>query len=336
MRTYYLLFPAVLMIFLQACDKNPLVNNLPQEKVSLQLHRFDQDLRRADLSRSAEAYQILYQKYGDFLPLFLESILRIGPGSDSLSLMMCGDFLQDPYIVETDREIETVFTEEKMADIKTNLENSFSYYAYYFPDSIIPGIVFYNSGYNFGIYSMDSSIAVGLDWFIGRDKELIQQLPFPEYRKHKMDPEYLEANVVKDWCNRVLYRDMAGYSLLENLVYYGKIMYMLEALTPGMADSTRMNWKSGSVEWCEENEFSIWKELASQEILYDTDPFAVQKWIIDGPFTSGLPQESPAMAGIWTGWQMLRDHHRRFPEQSLAQVLDAGAEEILKSYNPKK
>jgi hypothetical protein len=69
--------------------------------------------------------------------------------------------------------------------------------------------------------------------------------------------------------------------------------------------------------------------------LYDTDPFAVQKWVIDGPFTSGLPQESPAMAGIWIGWQMLRDYHRQFPDKSLRQVMDAGAEEILKSYNPK-
>jgi len=336
MKAYYLLFAAVLLLLLQSCDKNPLATKLPGEKVLLKLYRFDEDLRSADLSQSGFAYQNLYQKYGDFLPLFLESIVRIGPGNDSLSLSMCSDFLNDPYIAETDRVIQEVYTTEKMNDLKESLETSFSYYAYYFPDSLIPSLIFYNSGYNFGIYSMDSTIAIGLDWFIGRDKEPIQQLPFPEYRKYKMDPEYLEANVVKDWCNRVLYQDMAGNNLLENLIYYGKIMYLLEALTPGMEDSTRMNWKSGSVEWCESNEFSIWKELANQEILYNTDPFAVQKWIIDGPFTAGLPQESPAMAGVWTGWQMLRDHHRRFPEQSLLQVLEAGAEEILKSYNPKK
>lgn len=336
MRTYYFLFAAILLILIQACDKKPLLTESPPANVSLQVHRFDKDLRQSDFSRSGEAYQNLYQKYGEFLPVFLESILRIGPGNDSLSLLMCSDFINDPYISETDREIDAVFTETKMAEVKSRLENSFSYYAYYFPDSLIPAVIFYNSGYNFGIYSMDTAIAVGLDWFLGRDKELIQQLPFPEYRKYKMDPQYLEVNVVKDWCNRVMYRDMAGYSLLENLIYYGKIMYLLEALTPGISDSTRMNWKNGAEEWCVEHEFSIWKELASQEVLYDTDPFAVQKWIIDGPFTSGLPQESPAMAGIWTGWQMMRDYHQRFPEYSLRQVLDAGAEEILKSYNPNK
>jgi hypothetical protein len=162
-------------------------------------------------------------------------------------------------------------------------------------------------------------------------------LAFPEYRKQKMDPAFLEVNIVKDWCNRILYQDLSNADLLENLIYYGKIMYMVEAMLPGASDEVCMNWPTGAEKWCRENEFNIWRALADEkQTLFESNPFEIQKWIIDGPFTSGLPQESPSMCGIWMGWQMIRAYHQQFPEKTLQQVLEGDAKEILKSYNPKK
>jgi hypothetical protein len=152
-----------------------------------------------------------------------------------------------------------------------------------------------------------------------------------------MDPKYLTVNVIKDWSNRKLYQDIEGENLLENLIYYGKIMYLVDAMVPSTPDSIKMNWNAQEIQWCKENEFKIWKELAAdQATLYSDEAFEVKKWITDGPFTSGLPQESPGMVGVWMGWQMVRDHHRRFPESSLKEILSTDATDILRSYNPKK
>lgn len=337
MRNYAILLFPLLFILMQSCERNPLEVNTSEISVDLSTNRLDRDFFQFNTSDPEAAHQMLYQKYGTFYYLYLEEILRTGPGEDYRSLALSIDFINDPYMAEAYNAIQHLYTDETIAESDEILTEAFRHYRYHFPDALVPEIVYYHSGFNFGIYSTDSVIGVGLEWFLGRANEITIQLPFPEYRKSKMDPAYLEANIIKDWCNRYLYQDMSDADLLDNLIYYGKIMYMVEAMLPSMADSTLMNWPAGAIEWCHKNEFSIWKELANEkQTLFESNQFEIQKWLIDGPFTSGLPQDSPAMAGIWIGWEMTRSYHAKFPDKSLNEVLIKDSKEIMKYYNPKK
>lgn len=334
----YLNFYALLVIFgmLGACSNNPLDVPVAGDEAEVRILRLDSAFFLADFSKPDSTNQVLYQSFGGFYKLYLEDILRTGEVEFSQSLATASEFVSDPYMADAFLAIQEVHN-PKMDEYQKELNSAFSHYRYYYPDSVIPDVIFYHSGFNFGIYSMDNSIGVGAEWFLGKDHPITQSLPFPQYRKNKMLPEYLSVNVVKDWCNKTLYEDKEGENLLENIIYYGKIMYLLDALMPHVPDSTKMNWTSAQIEWCEENEFRIWTELAAnQQSLFESKPFDVKKWITDGPFTSGLPQESPGMTGVWVGWMMLRDHHRRNPETPLPELLSEEAETILRSYKPKR
>lgn len=332
--------PIILLILIStliiSCSEDQLNVDVSHVEVDLQTSRLDQDLFEGDFSQPDELHQQLYQKFGNFYNVYLEEILQTGPGDRVESLLTAEDFVRDVYMHQTYEAIQEVHN-PRIQGYNRELEDAFKHLKYYYPETEIPNIIYYHSGFNFGVYSLDNSIGVGLDWFLGKEHKITQNLPFPVYRKQKMEPQYLTVNVIKDWSNKLLYQNIEGENLLETLVYYGKIMYLVDALMPEVPDSIKMNWNSNEINWCKENEFRIWKELASdQSTLYDTTPFEVQKWVIDGPFTSGLPQESPGMAGVWIGWQMLKDHHARNPETALNEILAADAATIIRSYNPKK
>lgn len=332
--------PIILLILIStliiSCSEDQLNVDVSHVEVDLQTSRLDQDLFEGDFSQPDELHQQLYQKFGNFYNVYLEEILQTGPGDRVESLLTAEDFVRDVYMHQTYEAIQEVHN-PRIQGYNRELEDAFKHLKYYYPETEIPNIIYYHSGFNFGVYSLDNSIGVGLDWFLGKEHKITQNLPFPVYRKQKMEPQYLTVNVIKDWSNKLLYQNIEGENLLETLVYYGKIMYLVDALMPEVPDSIKMNWNSNEINWCKENEFRIWKELASdQSTLYDTTPFEVQKWVIDGPFTSGLPQESPGMAGVWIGWQMLKDHHARNPEAALNEILAADAATIIRSYNPKK
>ena len=336
MKLYPLLFTSLFALLFLGCKENVLDVDVSEIAIELKSQRLDQAFFNADFSNPDSSNAKLYGEFGPFYKVYLEEILKVGPVENGESLTIAADFCRDYYMKQAYDEIQLVHN-PKMEAYHNELTLAFQHFKYHFPDHQVPRIIYYHSGFNYGVFSMDSTVAVGLEWFLGKDNSITKNLPFPLYRQEKMQSQYLVANVLKDWSNKTIYREIAGENLLESLVYYGKIMYLVDACMPATPDSIKMNYSSSQMNWCVENEFNIWKELASdQSILYDTKPFEINKWVSDGPFTAGLPQESPGMVGIWVGWMMVRDYHQRFPESSIQEVLEQDASEILRSYNPKK
>jgi uncharacterized protein YjaZ len=126
-------------------------------------------------------------------------------------------------------------------------------------------------------------------------------------------------------------------SIIEQMIYYGKIMYLVDAFAPAVEESLKMNYTTEQIKWVEENQFKVWEQLANQETLFEDKAFEVQKWFSDGPFTATLPHDSPPMVGIWMGWQMVRDYMNRKDEVTLRQMLQIEDPQIfLNEYNPRK
>ncbi len=336
MRSQPLLFSALICLLFSACSENLLDVDVSKIEVEVESQRLDQKLFNADFSQPGPSNQSLSQEFGSFYKIYLEEILKVGPVDRAESLTIASEFCTDYYMKEAYDAIQEVHN-PKMNEYQESLTEAFKHFKYYFPDAVIPKIIYYHSGFNYGVFSTDSCVAVGLEWFLGKDHSITKSLPFPRYRQEKMQSQFMVANIMKDWSNKALYAEIAGENLLETIVYYGKIMYLVDASMPNTPDSIKMNYSSQQMQWCHENEFNVWKELASdQNTLYETKPFEINKWVSDAPFTSGLPAESPGMVGIWIGWMMLRDHHQRFPKQSINEVLNTEASDILRSYNPKR
>ena len=62
----------------------------------------------------------------------------------------------------------------------------------------------------------------------------------------------------------------------------------------------------------------------------------IGRWMNDGPFTNGLPRESPGHLGEWIGLRMVQACMKANPELTFAQLFAINdPREILKHYKPR-
>lgn len=345
MRNIGFLLICTLLVF-TSCEDNPLkkvdVSNSP---VKVQFDRLDRDIFTADFEQPVRTSQTLYQKYGSFYCDYMEVILQAAPCFPDSNILVLQDFVAHRDMAGLEGQINKKFSDENMKSYESEFEDAVKRWHHFFPDSIVPRVVFMNSGLNFSAYSTDSVIGVGLEFFLCPEDSIVKLFPndyFPQYFKDDMRPDYMVANAMKDFawaqCNKVD-RTNQKSELLNLIVHQGKVMYLLDALRPFEADSTKMNWSAMQQEWAEENETNIWKSLAQQDVLFRSNYNENKKWIDFAPFTNvdGVPQDAPPQLGIWMGWNMVRAYMKANPDVSLHEMLaESDVQKFLKAYKPKK
>jgi len=334
------------MTFLTSCEHREPHQKIvvPEQSIPYTFHRFDHDLVSADFSDPAALSQHLYQRYGTFFCHFLEDILRLGPCESPETTGELEGFVTWPDMVELQGEIDRLYTTEHITEMNRSFREVIGRWHYFFPDSVIPSVVYMNSGLNYSAFCTDSVFATGLDYFLGSDNAIVNKLPpdlFPAYLRDDMKPEYATINTVKDFCQREVSQSVPfpdRPDLLSLLVFHGKVMYMMDLLMPEVSDSSKMNWSSAQMEWAFANEWNTWKELARQDVMFSTSMRKNVRWFDFGPFTNvgNVPQDSPPQLGIWMGWNIIRAYMREHPQTPIQKLLHGVPDKsLLQTYKPK-
>ena len=310
------------------------VGNAP---IGLELKRLDQHLFRSDPDSLREASLEAQAEFGDFYALYIEDILQGAPLNDPRSIPVLRRFITDPDWLAVQQAIDSVFP--SMEPHQREFELAFRRLKALFPDSIAPDVICFNSGFNYGIYPTDSVLGIGLEWFIGAEHPVIAMLApeaFPAYVKDRMRPEMLVPSSVKGWLLVHYLRDAQGEDLLTNLVETGKVMVLLDALLPDVPVNLKFAFTPQQLAWVEANEFSIWREIVANDMLFSKKPDQIGRFFNDGPFTNGFPRESPGHMGEWIGYRMVRSYMKEHTEVTFPDLFRMkDAREILKEYKPK-
>lgn len=303
----------------------------------IRIERLDRDLFRAASDSSGNFSQSLYAAYGPFYKLYVEHVLQAAAYDDPRLPMALIQFTHDPDWSRLQQLADSTLGD--MAGQEADFNEAFGRLKAFFPDSLIPRIIAYNSGFNYGVLPTDSVLGFGVEWFVGKNSPVVQYLSpevFPQYRKDRMRPEMLVPSVVKGWLQVHYTRDVRGEDLLTNLVVIGKVMALLDALLPGTDASLRFAFTPAQLKWCEDHEFNIWREIVAKQLLYSKDPKEIDRFLNDGPFTQGLPQESPGHLGEWIGYRMVDSYLRANPKVTFAELFAMHAPQaILKYYKPR-
>ena len=323
---------------LTACSGDgPPAVDIRSVQLEVPLHRLDralfhtapEDMPRASLKAHAE--------FGEFFAIYVEEILQGGKVDDPQLPFMLNAFVRDPDMASVQEAVDDVLGD--MVLEQRQLEDAFRRLAVLFPDSTVPRVVAFNSGFNYGIFPTDSVLGIGLEWFIGRDHPVIGYLPpetFPLYVKDRMMPEMLVPSAVKGWLLVHYTRDIRGADVLTNLVEVGRIMVLLETLLPDIAPHLRFAFSPEQLAWCEANEYMVWREIVAGEKLFSRKAADIGRLMNDGPFTNGLPRESPGHIGEWVGYRMVKAYLKAQPRTTLPQLFAIDDPRvILKHYKPR-
>ncbi len=239
--------------------------------------------------------------------------------------------LQDPNVLELfvkaehlHRLVDTceiVFADFD-TEIKSELEEAFRFYKYYFPQREIPQLVTYISEYTLGNFTLEEEmLGIGLDFFLGPNYPHYNLTFFPMYIQRTMNPQHLVSKSMQTLVKNLVGESDGKKRLLDIMINNGKSLYILDQLLPYTPDSIKLEYTAAQTKWCEENELEIWAHFLKEDLLYSTRMRDIRKLVDFSPSSPGMPAEAPGRTANWLGWQMVKSYMNRYPETSLEELL---------------
>lgn len=306
----------VLLVFLFSCKSGPKKPDVSDVKLDVKIQRFEQDLFAV---KQDSDLNLLRKRYAEVLSLYSNKVIGLGDSNDPNYLEYLNQFLSDSTMRQVAdsvaKKFPTLEKEEK------ELEKAFKYMTCYFPDLKIPDFYSQISGFNQSIVVAQNLVGISLDKYLGKDCEFYSYLGSPMYVRENMIPERIAQDVVLAYALTEFPFKPVKDDLVSNMIYQGKIRYFVQTMMPDKSEADVMKYSQEELEWCEENAELMWGYIIEQKHLFTTDYRTVIKYINDGPFTPGMPQESPSRTGIWIGWQIVKEYMAKHPKYSIAELM---------------
>lgn len=316
------------------CKREPKIP-LDEIDVEVKIQRFDKDLFAINPEKMQSGIAEMESKYGTFFRLFSEGIIGIGLPEEPEFASYLNSFITDNMVTEAYRDVQRVFPNTD--ELNETLTNAFKRYRYYFPNKPIPNVYGFISGFNNSVVLADSILGVGFDRYLGRDYPSYPRLGVHNYISYNMHPEKIPSDLLRSWAIGEFHFNDSIDNLLNNMIYEGMLMYFTKRMIPEQPDSLIFGFKPDQMRWCQRNEKEMWSYLVEHKLLFNTDAFAIKKFVNDAPFTYNFPKESPGRAAVWIGYRIVTRFMNRNEEITLTQLMEEkDYQKILNGakYNP--
>jgi len=223
--------------------------------------------------------------------------------------------------------------------IRQNFTEAYSNLKYYYPDFEPPRIQTMISGLETDLFATDSTIYVGLDYFLG---------PGAKYRPNNMY-EYMLRRYTRDFIvpsvmlltgvdSRFNKTKEDDKTVLAEMIAYGKAYYFAKRMLPCAPDTLLIGYSSQEWEGSVSYEHLIWSRLVQDEVLFSTSHLVKQRYIAERPKTVEVGADCPGRIGQWVGWRIVEKYMSEHPEVTLPQLMNnADAPGIFKAsgYKPR-
>jgi hypothetical protein len=300
------------------------------ETVQLRVSRFEKDLFAIPFDSVAEKLPALKTKYGPFLDIFASRrVINIGKPSDPQFHKYLKGFITDRYMFLTYKKVMEVYPDFDAQS--QEIEGAFEIYHEIFPKKVIPHVFTLISGYNQSVITADTMLGISLDKYLGQNCEYYSNLALPFYQRRLMNKEYLASDALRGWCySEFLYNDSAE-NVLTNLLYEGKMIYLMKKLFPEKHDSIIFGYSAKHLNWVKQNIEPMWTFLIEKKLVFSTDYMTINKLINPAPFTALFNSESPGRAAVYVGYRII-DSYMRNNKVSIPQLLaDENYQRILEN-----
>jgi hypothetical protein len=314
----------LIVFFLSSCNNEQKGPDMSAIKVDVQLRRFDEAFFKLDTNNLQQSLTQLQSQYPQFLPLFVSNVVGLGPMVDSNQLIFPGikKFLQlNKTVYDT-----SVIVHGNLQQFKEEMEDGFRHLKYYYPAYSIPQLIatigpmdalapLTNQTLTPNYMGTDF-IAVGLQFYLGSEFSIYNDPGYissiaPQYRSKRFSKEYMTAEVFSLIIDDMYPDSSNRLPLIERFVEKGKRMYLLQKFLPNKADSILTGYTKAQLNWCTENERSIFNFFTQNNLLYERDPGLIQNFVNEGPFTQGMSEQSPGNIGLFTGWEIVKAYVKK-------------------------
>ena len=328
---YIRFFVVLLVTVLFSCQSSDSTCSLDEERLE---GRVDLDIQRLEQSffgvETKEEMLALLEKYPEVTSKALG--LETYPSVDSLASELIR-LHQDSSMQELNAAVAKEFA--NLSDVKVELEQAFAYLKSYYPDFKEPKVYTYVSGFGFDLIVEEDVIVIGLDYFLPSDHAF--QPDLPRYLASRYERKYLVPMVVLAISSRYNAIDPKENTLLAEMIYYGKAYHFVKSILPCTSDQYLVGYTPEQIQACWDNEDIIWTHFIENELLFETNPFEIRKYIGEAPATDAISADAPGRIGRWIGWNIVEEYSIQ-QDLPLPEVMrEADAKKLFKDsgYRPR-
>lgn len=321
----------VSILLITACSNERQYIPADVKPADVNIVRFDSALLNVQTNEDIIA---LYAQYSEFMSFFSEYILGVEPTDTTSVLEDLNNYLNDT-VYHFDLINEKVRKDyEDISDIREELNLSLGRLRYLYPEIELPEVTFFVSGFNADLLYWDSDIdttyriAVSLDMYLGADFEYYNYVVW-NYQKNARRRECIVGDIVSAYLFRIIPFKSDKSRLLENMLYRGKVMYLLSILLPNEPDYEVMGYTKEQWDWAKHNEKAIWQMIVDKQDLWKTESPIQTSYLNDGPFTAEISQDAPPRLGIFIGWQIADSYMNNNKECTIQDFMQMGDAEYI-------
>lgn len=309
------LLPVYFVLFLAACT-----NSNSIEPVTV--NRYDYAIMSlpADNPDSIAAALNLYaDKYWVFL--------QGADLDDTNNIKQIQQFITDTQVIKVYEKIKKEYP-VKSTKLGMEFAKAFDNIRNIFPQFKNPHIYTYISYFdvmNRVIY-FDSILWTGLDLYVSGNAEQYGSFGIPQYLSLRLSPDYLLPDVIRSIAKQLIARKPQT-TLLDNIVAEGKIMCFMSSALPDTKEYILLGYTPEEWAWCKKNESQIWEYLARENLLYETDPVRIRRFVNDGP--GGLAFEyAPSRLTQFIGWRLV-NRYLKNADNNWDKLFESNTQEVL-------
>lgn len=318
MKKYLVAFLTV--VAFTSCDKkSKLEKAVEQMPLELKVYRFD----KAFFETPPNELPNLKAEYPFFFP-------------DGTPDKVWIDKMQNPQWKDLHQEVEKKYSD--FGKQTSEIEDLFKHIKYYFPTAVMPKVytVIAEMDYNSKVIYANDKLIISLELYLGASHKFYD---FPKYLKQNFEERQMMPDIVTSFSLGKI-PPANEKTLLSEMIYYGKQLYLKDALLPDYNDAEKIGYLPEQITWCQDNESYIWRYFIEKELLYSTDSKLPSRFTNLAPFSKfylEIDNESPGRVGQWIGWQIVRSFMQN-NGVTLQDMLKMNSKELFEKskYKPKK
>lgn len=301
------------------------------EYINVKVKRFDVELFKCDIQNLQRDLKKIKNDFTPFLDTDLDNprnLLEMEAYLDDASVKTLYDATMEEYPDVTFLEVQ--------------LTDAFRRALVVLPGFEVPQVYTYISGgdFEFPVKFADNHLIIALDMYLGANYPVYSMWGIPKFITYRMRREQIAVDCMKAIGQSYVDKyDVKNKTLLDRMMYQGKLLYFTDLTLPNLPDSIKIFYTTSQIGWAEMYQGNVWSFFIEQDILYSNEMRTAQKFMNDGPFTSTFSKNSPPRIGHFIGWQIVRHCMKNNPEYSLMQLFDEiNSSKILQmsKYKPNK
>lgn len=228
------------------------------------------------------------------------------------------------YRVNNSPAVDTLHKESNTAygdfSMWTNqFSQSFSLLKHYYPNEKVREINTFIPGLSRDLFVDDSSVFVGVDYFLG-SKATFRPQNY-QYILKRYRPESIVPMAMMFISGKYNESDVLSNTLLSEMIYYGKSYYFTKQMLPCVQDSLIIGYDQEEFDGSEKHMDRIWAYFVEGELLYITQEREKQRYVGERPNVTEIGNKCPGRIGQFVGWKIVKAYMDNNPEVTLPQLM---------------